>query len=54
MKKVKTLVIGGGVSGLTAAYYLDSDYLIVEKESEPGGYCKTIKNPNSNANTHPL
>ena len=46
MKKVKTLVIGGGVSGLTAAYYLDSDYLIVEKESEPGGYCKTIKNPN--------
>lgn len=23
----------------------NSDYLIIEKESEPGGYCRTIKNP---------
>ena len=42
----KNLIIGGGISGLTAAHFLKDNYLIVEKESEPGGYCKTIKNPN--------
>lgn len=43
---VKNLIIGGGISGLTLAYYLKKDYLILEKESEVGGYCRTIKNPN--------
>ncbi len=43
---VKNLIIGGGISGLTLAYYLKDDYLILEKESEAGGYCRTIKNPN--------
>lgn len=42
---VKNLIIGGGISGLTLAYYLKDDYLILEKESEAGGYCRTIKNP---------
>lgn len=42
---VKNLVIGGGISGLTLAYYLKDDYLILEKETEVGGYCRTIKNP---------
>lgn len=42
---VKNLIIGGGISGLTLAYYLKDDYLILEKESEVGGYCRTIKNP---------
>ena len=36
----KNLIIGAGISGLTLANYLD-DYIIVEKESEVGGYCKT-------------
>jgi len=40
--KVKNLIIGGGISGLTLANYLD-DYLIIEKENEVGGYCRTIK-----------
>lgn len=43
---VKNLIIGGGISGLTLAYYLKDDYLILEKEKEAGGYCRTIKNPN--------
>ncbi len=41
MKKVKNLIIGAGISGLTYANYCDGDYLIVEKESEVGGYCNT-------------
>lgn len=43
---VKNLIIGGGISGLTLAHYLKDDYLILEKENEVGGYCRTIDNPN--------
>lgn len=42
MTQVKYLIIGAGVSGLTAANYLKKDYLLIEKENEPGGYCRTI------------
>lgn len=43
MKKVKYLIIGAGVSGLGFANFTKSkDYLILEKESEAGGYCRTI------------
>ena len=41
--KVTNLIIGAGISGLTYANYAKEDYLIVEKESEVGGYCRTIK-----------
>lgn len=41
---VKNLVLGAGLSGLTTAYYLGDDYLILEKDSTPGGYCRTIPN----------
>lgn len=43
MNKVKYLIIGAGISGLTFANYCKGDYLIVEKENEVGGYCRTIK-----------
>ncbi|MGF1726742.1 protoporphyrinogen/coproporphyrinogen oxidase [Photobacterium nomapromontoriensis] len=44
MKKVKYLVLGGGVTGLAFANFIDSDdYLVIEKENKFGGYCKTIK-----------
>lgn len=41
--KVKNFIIGAGISGLTYANYCGDDYLIVEKENEVGGYCRTIK-----------
>lgn len=40
--KTKNLIIGAGISGLTYASYCHDDYLIVEKENEVGGYCRTI------------
>jgi len=40
--QTKTLIIGGGITGLSAASFLShSDYLVLEKDSIPGGYCKT-------------
>ena len=42
MKQINTLIIGGGVTGLSLASYLDNkDYLILEKDKKVGGYCKT-------------
>jgi len=43
MHKVDTLIIGGGITGLSAASFLgkDHDYLILEAADELGGYCKT-------------
>ena len=44
---VDNLILGAGLSGISFAYFLNSDnYLILEKDSTPGGYCRTIKNPN--------
>lgn len=44
MKEIKYLIIGAGISGLTFANYVkDENYLIIEKENEVGGYCRTIK-----------
>ncbi len=40
--KCKDLIIGAGISGLTFAARSD-DYLIIEREGEAGGYCRTIK-----------
>lgn len=42
MKKIDTLIIGAGISGLTYAAFTNEDYLIVEKESQAGGLCKTF------------
>lgn len=43
MEKIKYLIIGAGISGLTFANYIKNDYMILEKESEVGGYCRTIR-----------
>lgn len=41
-----TLIIGAGLTGLSCAYHLDGDYLLVEKENEPGGIVRTrIRRP---------
>lgn len=45
MKELETeyLIVGAGCSGLSFAQNLkNSEYIIVEKENEPGGYCRTI------------
>ncbi|MDO5157084.1 MAG: NAD(P)-binding protein, partial [Eubacteriales bacterium] len=44
MTHVKYLILGAGVSGLAfASRVKDEDYLIIEKEDEAGGYCRTIR-----------
>ena len=41
-KSVDTLIIGAGITGLSFTSFLNNkNYLIVEKDSEIGGYCKT-------------
>src|SRR5882724_2910596 len=43
MAHVRTLILGGGMSGLSCAYHLKSDYLLVERSDEPGGLSRSIK-----------
>ncbi len=44
MHEVRHLIVGAGISGLaTAAFLRDKDYLVLEADSEIGGYCKTVK-----------
>ena len=39
----RTLILGAGISGLAAANFLPhQDYLILERDAQPGGWCKTI------------
>lgn len=43
MTKTRFLLIGGGITNLAFAKYLKSeDYLLVEAQSDVGGYCQTI------------
>jgi UDP-galactopyranose mutase len=37
----KVIILGAGLAGLSAAYHLDSDYEIYERESEVGGLCRS-------------
>lgn len=47
MKHVKTLILGGGLTGLSLAYHLEQkgerDYLLIEKEPVLGGLCKSYQ-----------
>lgn len=43
MDKVSYLIVGAGVSGLAFANFIESDdYLVLERDDQIGGYCKTI------------
>ena len=35
-------ILGGGISGLSLAYFLGSDYEILEKNKNCGGVCTTF------------
>ncbi len=43
---INTLILGGGLAGLSTAYHLEklgcTDYLVLEKQTEPGGLCRSI------------
>ncbi|MHA1626328.1 MAG: protoporphyrinogen/coproporphyrinogen oxidase, partial [Candidatus Asgardarchaeia archaeon] len=45
MQKYGVLILGGGLAGLSAAYHLENagfrDYLLLEREDEVGGICKS-------------
>jgi protoporphyrinogen oxidase len=45
MYDVDTLIVGGGITGLSVAAFLGpkADYLLLERENELGGYCRTVK-----------
>jgi protoporphyrinogen oxidase len=36
------VIIGAGLSGLSAAYHSGSDYIVLEREGEVGGLCRSI------------
>lgn len=44
MSRERVLIVGGGISGLAAAGFLADQFecLLVEREPEIGGYCRTI------------
>jgi protoporphyrinogen/coproporphyrinogen III oxidase len=61
----KIVVVGGGISGLSAAWWLNKDghdILVLDKNSEPGGVMESIstdhflfdRGPNSGLETSPL
>jgi protoporphyrinogen oxidase len=41
MQTTSTLIIGAGLTGLSCAHHLRGDYVLVEKENEPGGIVRT-------------
>ena len=39
----KYIVIGAGLTGLSAAYHLGNNYTVIEKENTVGGLCRTVQ-----------
>ncbi|WP_428898013.1 Protoporphyrinogen oxidase [Parelusimicrobium proximum] len=45
MTKTETLILGAGITGLSAAYHLEQkkkDYLLLEKNATAGGLCRSV------------
>lgn len=43
VKNYKCVVIGAGPTGLSAAYHLDKDTLLIDKNATVGGWCRSIE-----------
>ncbi len=43
MKSTQTLIIGAGPTGLSAAYHLGDDAVIVEQNDRVGGWCRSVE-----------
>ncbi len=43
MRRVRGLIIGGGPAGLAVAHELQGDTLVLEKEEEVGGLCRSVE-----------
>ncbi|HAX61894.1 MAG TPA: protoporphyrinogen oxidase [Elusimicrobia bacterium] len=45
--KFETVIIGGGITGLSVAYHLkNKNYILLEKEKSVGGLCKSVADKN--------
>jgi len=42
MNNANTIILGGGLSGLSAAYYLGNQCMVLESEEIPGGLCRSF------------
>jgi protoporphyrinogen oxidase len=47
MKDYPVIIVGAGLTGLSCAYHLGGDYLLLERELEPGGIVRTRIRMNS-------
>jgi UDP-galactopyranose mutase len=41
--RYKAVIIGGGPTGLSAAYHLDNDTILLDKNPTPGGWCRSVE-----------
>ena len=41
-EKARYIIVGAGLTGLSAAYHLGDEYIIFEKEDSVGGLCRTV------------
>ena len=41
-QKVRTVIVGAGPTGLSAAYHLPEDAILLEKNASVGGWCRSI------------
>ena len=42
MKSKKILILGGGMAGISLAYFLDKKSIILEKNNQLGGLCRSF------------
>ncbi|MGZ8288513.1 MAG: NAD(P)-binding protein [Telluria sp.] len=43
LEPVKCVIVGAGPTGLSAAYHLGSDTMLIERNATVGGWCRSIK-----------